>query len=288
MAKLYTWQGFVSSMLGVVLGVFALKGFMIPNLFMDGGITGISMLLHESYHLSFAFVYLVFNLIFCILAYVYVNKQFAIRTLVAVSILCAGVQFVDIQAITTDKLLIALFGGSIIGLAMGLVIRGGGALDGFEILALFTTRKIGFTVSEVILFFNSIIFLVAALKFGIESAMYSLITYFAAVKMADYVVDGIEEFTALTIISKKPEEIKKLLTEGFGKGITIYKGERGYLPGTTAGALACDIIVIIVTRLELLNIRDEISKTDPEAFMYVNSIKETRGGVVKKIRHEHH
>lgn len=285
-SELYTVKSLISTIIGVGLGIFALKGFMIPNLFMDGGVTGISLLLHEIYHLNFSAVFLIVNLIFCLLAYKYVSKLFAIRTFIAVSVLCLGIQFIHIEAVTSDKLLIAIFGGSLIGLAMGLVIRGGAALDGFEILAVFTTRKIGFTMSEVILFFNTIIFVIAAMKFGIETAMYSLITYFAAVKMADYVVDGIEENTALTIISKNPEAIKESLVNNFKKGITVYKGERGYLPGDLNHHLACDIIVIIVTRLEILNIREQISKIDPEAFMYVNSIKETRGGVVK-MKHGH-
>ncbi|MES2797012.1 MAG: YitT family protein [Bacteroidota bacterium] len=285
-SELYTFKSFFTTIIGVSLGVFALKGFMIPNLFMDGGVTGISLLMHEIYHLNFSAVFLLINFAFCILAYKYVSKLFAIRTFLAVLVLCIGVEFIHIHAVTTDKLLIAIFGGSLIGLAMGLVIRGGAALDGFEILAVFTTRKIGFTMSEVILFFNSIIFMVAALKFGIETAMYSLITYFAAVKMADYVVDGIEENTALTIISKDPETIKESLVVNFKKGITVYKGERGYLPGDLDHKMECDIIVIIVTRLEILNIREEVTKLDPEAFMYVNSIKETKGGVVK-MKHGH-
>jgi uncharacterized membrane-anchored protein YitT (DUF2179 family) len=284
--ELYTFKTLITTLIGICLGIFALKGFMIPNLFMDGGVTGIALLLHEIFHLNFSAVFLIINLIFCLLAYKYVSKLFAIRTFIAVSLLCLGVELIHIQAVTTDKLLIAIFGGSLIGIAMGLVIRGGAALDGFEVLAVFTTRKIGFTMSEVILFFNTIIFMVAALRFGVETAMYSLITYFAAVKMADYVVDGIEENTALTIISKNPELIKDILVNNFNKGITVYKGERGYLPGDVNHHLACDIIVIIVTRLEILNIREEVAKLDPEAFMYVNSIKETRGGVVK-MKHGH-
>jgi uncharacterized membrane-anchored protein YitT (DUF2179 family) len=285
-SELYTIKTLISTIIGVCLGIFALKGFMIPNLFMDGGVTGISLLLHEIFHLNFSAVFLFINLIFCILAYKYVSKLFAIRTAIAVSILCLGVELIHIHAVTTDKLLIAIFGGSLIGIAMGLVIRGGAALDGFEVLAVFTTRKIGFTMSEVILFFNTIIFMVAALRFGVESAMYSLITYFAAVKMCDYVVDGIEENTALNIISKDPELIKESLVVNFKKGITVYKGERGYLPGDLTHKTAVDIIVVIVSRLEILNIREEVARLDPEAFMYVSSIKETKGGVVK-MKHGH-
>ncbi|HNB82263.1 MAG TPA: YitT family protein [Chitinophagaceae bacterium] len=267
---------------GVGLAVFALKGFMIPNGFLDGGVTGISILLHELNHYSFSALVISINLLFFIPAYRLVGKLFAIRSLIAVALLAAGVQFLHIDAVTSDKLLIAIFGGCFIGLGMGLVIRSGAALDGFEILALFTTKRVGFSMSEVVLFFNSIIFITAATKFGVASAMYSIITYYAALKMADYVVDGIEEYIALTIISRDADLIKSLLVNRFGKGITVYKGERGYLPGTFEVKTDCDVVVTIVTRLELLNIHQEISKIDPKAFMYTHKIKETKGGIVKQ------
>lgn len=283
---LYTPKSFLLMLLGVFLAVFALKGFMIPNGFLDGGVTGISLLIHELNHVSFSLLVMVINLLFIIPAYRYVGKLFAIRSFIAISFLSLGVDLLNIEPVTTDKLLIAIFGGVIIGLGMGLIIRSGAAVDGFEVLAVFTTRKVGFSISEVILFFNSLIFLTAAFKFGIETAMYSIITYFAALKMADYVVDGIEEYIALTIISKEPDNIKSLLVNHFGKGITVYKGERGYLPGNFHIKADCDIVTTIVTRLELLNINDKISKIDPTAFMYTNKIKEATGGIIKqRVKH---
>jgi uncharacterized membrane-anchored protein YitT (DUF2179 family) len=283
---LYTPKTFLLMLVGVFLAVFALKGFMIPNGFLDGGVTGISLLIHELNHINFSLLVMVINLFFIIPAYRYVGKLFAIRSFIAISFLSVGVYILNIEPITTDKLLIAIFGGALIGLGMGLIIRSGAAIDGFEVLAVFTTRKIGFSISEVILFFNCLIFLTAAFKFGIETAMYSIITYFAALKMADYVVDGIEEYIALTIISKEPDNVKALLVNHFGKGITVYKGERGYLPGNFHIKADCDIVTTIVTRLELLNINDKISKMDPTAFMYTNKIKETTGGIIKqRIKH---
>ena len=283
---LYTPKSFLLMLIGVFLAVFALKGFMIPNGFLDGGVTGISLLIHELNHISFSLLVMVINLLFIIPAYRYVGKLFAIRSFIAISFLSVGVDLLNIEPVTTDKLLIAIFGGALIGLGMGLIIRSGAAVDGFEVLAVFTTRKIGFSISEVILFFNCLIFLTAAFKFGIETAMYSIITYFAALKMADYVVDGIEEYIALTIISKEPDNIKSLLVNHFGKGITVYKGERGYLPGNFHIKADCDIVTTIVTRLELLNINDKISKIDPTAFMYTNKIKEATGGIIKqRVKH---
>ena len=285
LSELYTLKSFTLMVVGVLFAVFALKGFMIPNNFLDGGVTGISLLLHEIQEYSFSVMVLSINLLFFIPAYKYVGKQFAIRSFIAVVFLALGVQFIPITPVTTDKLLIAVFGGCSIGLGMGLVIRSGAALDGFEILAVFTTKKSGFSISEVILFFNSIIFLTAASKFGIEAAMYSIITYFAALKMADYVVDGIEEFISLTIISAESDQIKSLLVNELGKGITVYKGERGYLPGKFEVRADCDVIVTIVTRLELVTINHEIVKIDPNAFMYTYKIKETLGGVLKRKSH---
>lgn len=283
---LYTPKSFLLMLIGVSLAVFALKGFMIPNGFLDGGVTGISLLIHELNHISFSLLVMVINLLFIVPAYRYVGKLFAVRSFIAISCLSIGVELIHIEPVTQDKLLIAIFGGVLIGLGMGLIIRSGAAIDGFEVLAVFTTRKIGFSISEVILFFNSLIFLTAAFKFGIETAMYSIITYFAALKMADYVVDGIEEYIALTIISKEPDTIKSLLVNHFGKGITVYKGERGYLPGNFHIKADCDIVTTIVTRLELLNINDKIAKVDPTAFMYTNKIKEAKGGIIKqRVKH---
>ena len=137
-------------------------------------------------------------------------------------------------------------------------------------------------MSEIILIFNSFIFLVAAYKLGIDSAMYSIITYFTATKMCDYVADGIEEFIALNIISSQHAEIKDLLVNQFNKGIAVYKGERGYLPGSFEISEPVDIVVTIITRLELLKLKDAVYDIDPKAFIFVNSVKEARGGVLKK------
>lgn len=279
---LYTLKSFFLMLLGVLFAVLALRGFMIPNGFLDGGVTGISLLIHEIWHVSFSVLIMGLNLFFFVPAYKHIGKRFAIRSFIAVAILAVGVEFLKIEPVTTDKLLIAIFGGSLIGLGMGLVIRSGAAIDGFELLASFTTKRTGFSISEVILFFNSIIFFIAAIKFGLEAAMYSIITYFAALKVADYVVDGIEEYISVTIISGKSDDIKSMIVNEFGKGISIYKGERGYLPGQFEIKEDCDIIVTIVTRLELLEINKSILEIDEKAFVYTHKIKETKGGVLKQ------
>jgi len=272
-------------LIGTSLAVLAMKGFMIPNRFMDGGITGISILLHEIFHINISFLVIILNVLFIYLGYKRIGKTFAVQTTIAVLLLSIGLLFIYINPITHDKLLIAIFGGILIGTGVGLVIRAGGVIDGAEVIAVFTGRKTGFSNSEIIMLINTIIFIVAAFEFGVETAMYSIITYFTASRATNYVVDGIEEFTAMNIISAKQEEIKNFLVNELSKGITVYKGERGYLPGSFEIKTDCEIIVTIVTRLEIKQIQDGVLSIDPKAFIYVHSIKEATGGVLKAKAH---
>jgi len=283
--KVWSPNSLLLILLGTGLAVLAMKGFMIPNRFLDGGITGISILLHEIFHINISFLVIILNVLFVYLGYKRIGKTFAVQTTIAVLLLSLGLLFIDINPITHDKLLIAIFGGILMGTGVGLVIRGGGVIDGAEVIAVFTGRKTGFSNSEIILLINTIIFAVAAFQFGIETAMYSIITYFTATRAINYVVDGIEEFTAMNIISSQPEEIKSLLVNELGKGITIYKGEKGYLPGSFEVKTAADIIVTIVTRLEIKQIHDAVMNIDPKAFIYVQSIKEAAGGILKHKAH---
>ena len=275
------------TVLGCSLAVLAMRGFLIPNKFMDGGITGISILLYKMYHINISVLSIVLNIPFVYLGYRRIGKTFAVQTIIAVCLLALGLQFVHIEAITTDKLLIAFFGGLIIGTGVGTVLRTGAVVDGAEVIAVFTKRKTGFSNSEIILMINAVIFGVAALQFGLETAMYSLITYFTATRATDYVVDGIEQYTAINIISAQHDEVKDYLVNELNKGITVYKGERGYLPGSFDIKTDTDIIVTVVTRLEVHNIQSAIRRIDPKAFIYVQTIKEAAGGVLKPRAHGH-
>jgi uncharacterized membrane-anchored protein YitT (DUF2179 family) len=270
---------------GVALAVLAMKGFMIPNHFIDGGVTGVSILLHAMLHIKISILIISINLVFIYLGYKRIGKTFAVQTAIAVTLLSIGLIFININSITKDKLLIAIFGGILIGSGMGLVIRGGGVIDGAEVVAVFTRRKTGFSNSEIIMLINTIIFGVAAFQFGIETTMYCIITYFTATRATHYVVDGIEEFTAMNIVSSQQDEVKIFLVNELGKGITVYKGERGYLPGSFDLRTDCEIIVTIITRLEIKQIQDAIIKIDPKAFIYVQSIKEAAGGILKEKAH---
>ena len=273
------------NIIGVLLITLALKGFMIPNKFLDGGVIGISILIHEVNHFPFGWLVLLLNIPFLYIGNRILGRTFAVQSLLTFVLIAVSFTFIDIEPVTSDKLLIALFGGCLIGMGMGFCIRSGSAADGFEILALLTTRKIGLNVSEVIFAMNTLLFLAAAWYFGISVALYSIVTYFSAIKCLDYVADGLEQYTSLHVISSKSEAIKELIVKRFGKGITVIKGERGYLPQSFDVKTDCDIIVTIVTRLELLRIKDEIQKLDPLAFVYIQYIKEANGGILRHRKH---
>ena len=284
------WKGIFSAsalfymVLGVLLAVIALQGFMIPNHFLDGGVTGISILLQEIFHINISIFLIIINLPFLYIGYQKIGKNFAIQSLLAVLLLALLMNVLDIPKVTEDKILIAVFGGFLIGLGVGFVIKGGGVIDGLEVIADYTNKKSGFSTSEIILFINSLLFLSVAFYFGPESAMYSILTYFTATRTSDYVVDGFEEYTALTIISREHELVKSIIVNDFNKAISVYKGERGYLPGSFDIKSDCDIVMTIVTRLEIHRIKQAIAEADPTAFFYVQSIKEVTGGMVKQKR----
>lgn len=280
--SIFSWQSIVYTVSGLFIAVVALKGFMIPNNFLDGGVTAISILVNKVFKIHMSILLIVFNLPFLIIGYRKMGKTFIIQSLIAILIMAVLMYFVTIPMVTKDKLLIAVFGGFLMGLGIGLVVRGGAVIDGLEIIAHYTTKKVAFTTSEIIMLFNSLVILGAAVKFGLGTAMYSILVYYTAMKTSDYVVDGFEEFTALNIISKEYDAIKSLIVNDFGKAITVYKGERGHLPGSFDIKYDCDIIMCIVTRLEIHRIKIEVSKIDPDAFFYVHSIKEVTGGIIKQ------
>lgn len=261
--------------------MIALEAFLLPNHFLDGGVTGISILAEEILNVPFTALLVIFNIPFLYLGYKKIGKTFALRALLSIILLTVLMHYIQIPAVTEDKVLIAVFGGFFIGLGIGLVIKGGAVLDGLEIIAFYTTRNSGFTTGEIILAFNGLIYLGAAYVFDIETAMYSFLVYFSAMKTSDYVVDGFEEFTALTIISKDCEEVKSLIVNDFQKAITVYKGERGYLPHSFEIKYDCDIVMTIVTRLEIHRIKEATLAIDPNAFFFVQRIKEVKGGIGK-------
>lgn len=275
-------QDTIFIVLGVLIAGFGLKGFLVPNQFFDGGLTGISLLLHELYHVDLALAILAINLPFIIAGYYSISKRFAYKTLAAVALLGICLTLVHYPIITTDKLLISIFGGVFLGLGIGLTMRAGCALDGIEVLALYTLKRTSFTITEIIMGINLVIFGIATLKFGPETALYSVLTYFAASWMIDYVIEGIQAFTGVTIISAESEAIKHKLVNELGRGITVYKGERGFLPGNFEVSSNCDIIFTVVNRMELRKLKNLVYETDAKAFVFASTIREASGGILKR------
>ena len=275
---------------GVIIAGFSLQGFLVPNNFFDGGFTGISLLISETYKINLAYVIVLVNLPLIIMSRFSISTHFALKTLLCIILLGACLYYYPYilphEVITRDTLLVSIFGGFFLGVGIGLTMRAGCAVDGIEVLALYTWRKTSFTISEVILALNIIIFSIAAIDFGVQKALYSVLTYFTASKTVDYVVEGIEAYTGVTIISSKSEIIKDRLVNELGRGITVYKGERGFLPGKFEIHEDCDIIFTVITRLELRKLKNLVSEVDHKAFVFASTIRETSGGIIKR-RHMH-
>ncbi|MGB4959359.1 MAG: YitT family protein [Saprospiraceae bacterium] len=279
---IFSLPSIIYTVSGVVISVIALKGFLISNRFMDGGVTSMSIILSEIAGIEFSISFVLLNLVFIYFGYYKIGKTFAIHSLIAIILLGVLTEVLNIPVVTEDKILIAFFGGFLMGLGVGLVIRAGAIIDGLEVIADYTNKKYGLSTSEIVLFTNSVIMIIAAYYFGPETAMYSILTYFTASKTSDYVVDGFEEYTALTIISQDYENVKSIIVNDFNKAISVYKGERGYLPDSFDVVHDCDIVMTIVTRLEIHRIKEAISEADPNAFFYIHSINEVMGGVIKQ------
>jgi uncharacterized membrane-anchored protein YitT (DUF2179 family)/predicted metal-dependent HD superfamily phosphohydrolase len=273
-------------LIGVITAAFSLKAFLVPNNFFDGGITGISLLIHEIYHFNLGYVIVIANLPFVLMGLFTINRHFAWKTLLCIILLGICLIYLPYPVITNDKLLVSIFGGFFLGIGIGLTMRAGCAVDGIEVLALYTWRRTSFTISEIILALNVLIFSIAAFRFGIPVALYSMLTYFTATKTIDYVVEGIEAYTGVTIISGKSELVKQRLVNELGRGITIYKGERGFLPGKFHVHSEVDIIFTVITRLELRKLKNLVTEIDPQAFVFAHTIKEASGGIMKR-RHIH-
>ncbi len=274
-------RDFFLLIMGLLSAGFGLKGFLLPTAFIDGGATGISLLINETTGLPLPMLLIIVNLPFIVMAYIQLGTEFVIKTTLAIIGLSLAVAFVPYPVVTTDKILVAVFGGFFLGMGIGLAVRGGGVLDGSEVMAIYITRRTSLTIGDVILLINILIFSVAAWLLGIETAMYSVLTYLAASKTVDFIIEGIEEYTGVTIISPKCKEIALVITDQLGRGITVYKGARGYgKRGHNTSEM--DVLFTVITRLEVSRLQTEIATIDPHAFVVMHSIKDTKGGMIKK------
>lgn len=265
---------------GIFSASFGLKGFLLTNHFIDGGVTGISLLVSAITSIPLYAFIICLNIPFIIMGIKTMSPQFAFKTALAISGLALCVAMVQFPDVTQDNLLVAIFGGFFLGAGIGLTIRGGAVIDGTEVLAIYLSRKLGATIGDIIIIINVIIFSTAAYLLSVEIALYSMITYLSASKTLDFFVEGIEEYIGITIVSPYSEEIRQMIIHKMGRGVTVYNGKRGF--GKTGDTKDVDIVYSVITRLEINKFNTECEKIDPNAFIVMNSVKDTRGGMIKK------
>jgi uncharacterized membrane-anchored protein YitT (DUF2179 family) len=273
-------RSFLLITIGIFSAGFGFKGFLLTNKFIDGGATGISLLISALTDIPLHYLIVLVNIPFIILAFKTVNRNFAIKTILAIIGLSLCLAYVKFPNVTNDNLLVAIFGGFFLGAGIGLSVRGGAVIDGTEVLAIFLSKKLGTTIGDIIIVINVIIFSTAAYFLGVEIAMYSMITYLAASKTLDFLVEGIDEYIGVTIVSSRSEEIKGMIYNKLGRGVTVYSGKKGF--GKRGLKEDNDIIFTVITRLEISKLKTELEKIAPNAFVVMHAVKDTKGGMIKK------
>ncbi|MFC7772837.1 YitT family protein [Flavobacterium sp. GCM10027622] len=273
-------KDFVLIGIGIFSASFGFKAFLLTNNFIDGGATGISLLISAITEIPLYWLIIGVNLPFILLGYKVIGKQFAFKTTLAILGLSLCLATITFPNVTNDNLLVAIFGGFFLGAGIGFSVRGGAVIDGTEVLAIYLSRKFGTTIGDVIIVINILIFSSAAYFLGIDIALYSMITYLSASKTLDFIIEGIDEYIGVTIVSSNSDTIRQMIIEVMGRGVTVYSGHRGF--GKRGETKETEIIYTVITRLELNKLNTEIEKIDPHCFIVMNSVKDTKGGMIKR------
>lgn len=266
--------------LGVFLASIGLKGFLLPNSFLDGGATGIAILISRLYSVDISLILLVVSVPFLILAWFTLTKRILIKSILSIVALAVSVHFGNFSSITEDKLLIAIFGGLFLGAGIGLTIKNGAVLDGSEILGIFINNRMGISIGKTILLFNIVLFGITALVLTLEIAMYSILTFLITAKVIDLMIEGFEDYVGLMIVSKNIDEIEKGLTTKVGAGMTLYKGSRGY--GKRGVQSDGDIIHTVINRIDIRRTYNLIDLIDKDAFIIEFDVNNIKGGILRK------
>jgi len=266
---------------GVAMASIGLKGFLLPNEFLDGGAMGIALLTQILTGIDLSILIVLINLPFILIGIKQVSIPFAIKSAIAIVVLALLVHFIEFPHITDEKLLIAVFGGFFLGAGIGLSIRGGAVIDGTEVLAIMVSRKSSLTVGDFIAIFNIILFSFAAVLVNIETAMYSMLTYFSASKTVDFIINGIDEYIGVMIVSNQAKEIRDKIRYDLGRGLTVFKSDEGFGKNGTIDQDK-QILFCAITRLEVTKLLYEIDKIDNKAFIVQYPVKDTKGGMIKR------
>jgi len=266
--------------IGSILAAIGIEIFLVPNNVIDGGIVGISIMASHVTKLPLGVFIFTLNIPFLVLAYNQIGKTFAISSMFSFTSLAIWVSILHpVPGVTSDILLAAVFGGIILGIGVGLIIRYGGSLDGTEIVAIILDKRTGFSVGEVVLFFNLFILSGAGFVFGWDKAMYSLIAYFIAFKIIDITIEGLDESKAVMIVSEEPEKIAEVLMKRLGRSVTFLHGEGGYSREKRP------VLYAVITRIEISKLKAIIEDIDEQAFVTISNVHEVMGGGFKKAIH---
>jgi uncharacterized membrane-anchored protein YitT (DUF2179 family) len=262
---------------GTLSAGLGLHGFLLPSNLIDGGVTGISMLLSKISGWPLAVLIPLVNMPFIFIGYKHLGRSFAVRSAIGIAGLAVALAFVHFPIITNDRVLDAVFGGFFLGAGIGLAVRGSAVLDGTEIAALLISRQSAMMkVGDVILSFNVVLFIVAMAVLGVESALYSILTYMSAARTLDFIIHGIEEYIAVTIMSDQSDFIRRRITGELGRGVTVYRARGGH-SGDEREILYC-----VVTRLEIGQVKLIVREVDDRAFVILHPLADVQGGTVRK------
>ena len=266
--------------IGILLASIGLKMFLLPNGFLDGGVTGIAILLSELFPVNISVVLLIVSIPFLALAWFTLTKRIFIKSILSIIGLAIFIHFENFTSVTDDKLLIAIFGGLFLGAGIGLTIKNGAVLDGSEILGIFINDRLGISIGKVILGFNAILFAITALLLSVEIAMYSVLTFLVTAKIIDLMIEGFEDFVGLMIVSENSTEIEQELIRSVGAGVTLYKGARGH--GKRGAQTEKEIIHTVINRIDIRRTYNLIDEIDEHAFIIEFDVNTIKGGILTK------
>jgi len=266
--------------IAIMLASVGLKVFLLPNGFLDGGVTGIAILVSELTHIEISVILPILSIPFFVLGWFTISKRILLRSIISVLVLAVIIHYENFQPVTSDKLLISIFGGLFLGGGIGLAIKNGSVLDGSEILGVFINERTGFSIGSIILWFNAILFFITGVIFSLEVAMYSIITYLVTAKTIDLILEGFEDYIGLMIVSTKSTAIQKALLRKVGQGITVYQGVKGY--GSRGEQSEQEIIHTVINRIDSKKAYTTIEEIDEEAFVIEFDVNHVKGGVLRK------
>ncbi|MFD2701930.1 YitT family protein [Paenibacillus shunpengii] len=265
--------------IGAVITAYGLEAVLIPNDVIDGGVTGLSIMGSSLFGLPLGVFLFVLNIPFVYLGYKQVGKTFALMSvvgIVALSISTVVLHHVDTILGPEDPLLVVLSGGMLLGIGIGIVLRNGGALDGSEVLAVLVSRKIPFSVGDIILFLNAFVFIAASFVYSLESALYSALTYYIAKNVIDIIQVGLEKSKSVRIVSQKSVEIGDTIQSRLGRNVTYTPGRGGFSNEQS------DILNCVINRMEENKLLTIVKDIDESAFVVISDVSEVRGGNFKK------